>query len=401
MHAIELAYINSGLPGLIGAPTYRQLADVSRPALLEELDEQQIPYRFNKSDNEIFLLEPSSLIRFRTMDEPQRLVGQSLAWFAVDELTYCKENAWERLEARLRHPKAARLEGCGYWTPKGHDWVYRRFISDKRIPGYSCVRAKPAENRAILDVIPDYYERLKASYDDAFYRQEALGEYVGAGSGLAYHKFDAAYDFRHGVGFDPRYPICWTLDFNINPMCSVICQRIPGDPEELFVIDEIVLRQSNTFLALEEFEKRTIPWLKHRFPLEVYVYGDASGRARDSTSFESDWQIIRNWFGQRPHFKPIVKVKRSNPSQRARVVAVNSLFCNALGQRRVSISNKCVELQKDLEDGEWEQDALGGTTGQLAKKHADRGHLADALGYLIDLEFGLKRVMGEKSELLF
>jgi len=57
------------------------------------------------------------------------------------------------------------------WTPKGYDWVYQRFISSQ-IDGYETVLAKPFENRFLLDKIPDYYERLKSSYDQKFYTQE-------------------------------------------------------------------------------------------------------------------------------------------------------------------------------------------------------------------------------------
>ncbi len=96
----------------------------------------------------------------------------------ADELTYTSEEAWLRLEGRLRDPKAARLCGFAVWTPKGYDWVYERFVS-ARVEGYETVMAKPFENRFLLDRIPDYYERLKHSYDGRFYEQEVLGEYTG------------------------------------------------------------------------------------------------------------------------------------------------------------------------------------------------------------------------------
>jgi hypothetical protein len=41
------------------------------------------------------------------------------------------------------------------------------------------VEARPFENRFLLDKIPDYYERLKHSYDGRFYEQEVLGQYTG------------------------------------------------------------------------------------------------------------------------------------------------------------------------------------------------------------------------------
>ncbi len=41
--------------------------------------------------------------------------------------------------------------------------------------------AKPFENRHILDQVPDFYERLQSSYDESFYKQEVLGEYLNVG----------------------------------------------------------------------------------------------------------------------------------------------------------------------------------------------------------------------------
>ena len=79
--------------------------------------------------------DSGSRILFRPVDEFERLRGTNLAWFGLDELTYTPEEAWLRLEGRLRDPKAKRLCGFAVWTPKGYDWVYRRFIADPK-PGY-------------------------------------------------------------------------------------------------------------------------------------------------------------------------------------------------------------------------------------------------------------------------
>ena len=43
------------------------------------------------------------------MDDFERLRGTNLAWFGLDELTYTAEEAWLRLEGRLRDPRASRL----------------------------------------------------------------------------------------------------------------------------------------------------------------------------------------------------------------------------------------------------------------------------------------------------
>ena len=124
----------------------------------------------------------------RSVDDFDRLRGTNLAWFGLDELTYTQEGAWLRLEGRLRDPKATRLCGFAVWTPKGFDWVYRKFISEP-VAGYEAIQAQPFENRFLLDRVPDFYDRLKASYDENFFRQEVLGDYLNVQAGLVYPAF--------------------------------------------------------------------------------------------------------------------------------------------------------------------------------------------------------------------
>jgi len=182
--ALKLTYLNPGRTGLIGAPTYPMLRDATQTALIEILDANRIPYEWNRAENFLVLRETRSRILFRAVEEFERLRGSNLAWFGLDELTYTSEEAWLRLEGRLRDPKAARLCGFAVWTPKGYDWVHERFVAS-RVEGYETVVAKPFENRFLLDRIPDYYERLKSSYDGRFYEQEVLGEYTGVWASAA------------------------------------------------------------------------------------------------------------------------------------------------------------------------------------------------------------------------
>lgn len=175
--AIRLSYLNPGRTGLVGAPTYPMLRDATVAALLEVLERNQIPHTVNRGENYLVMSQTGSKILFRAVEEFERLRGSNLAWFGVDELTYTSEDAWLRLEGRLRDPKASRLCGFGVWTPKGYDWVYERFVA-RQIDGYETILAQPFENRYLLDQIPDYYERLRHSYDSRFYEQEVLGSYT-------------------------------------------------------------------------------------------------------------------------------------------------------------------------------------------------------------------------------
>ena len=221
--AIRLSYQNPGRLGLLGAPTYPMLRDATQVALLEVLQSNHIPFEHNKGENTLVMSDTGSKILFRPVDEFERLRGTNLAWFGLDELTYTQQEAWERLEGRLRDPKASRLCGFGVWTPNGYDWVYRRFISDPA-SAYQAVQAAPFENRHLLDKIGDFYERLKRKLRREVLSAEVLGSYLSMDGGRVYSAFDRT---THLVRLEPspHVPLGWALDFNVDPMSSLIVQK--------------------------------------------------------------------------------------------------------------------------------------------------------------------------------
>jgi phage terminase large subunit len=383
--AIKLSYLNPGRLGLLGAPTYPMLRDATQTTLLEILGRNRIPYELNKAENILTLKDTGSRVLFRPVEEFERLRGTNLAWFGLDELTYTQEEAWVVLEGRLRDPQAGRLCGFGVWTPKGYDWVYRRFVSDP-VEGYEVVIAQPFENRYLLARVPDFYERLKRSYDPKFYQQEVLGEYVNIHGGLVYHGFRRTEHVRE-VGVRQGLRLLWALDFNVDPMCSVVAQ-IEG--ETVYVVDEIVLSRATTEEACEEFSAR--------FPRHeggIGIYGDASGSYL-KTSGWSDYQVIREYFRRAGYQGVSYHVPRTNPPVRERVALVNAKLKSASGEKHLYIDRKCRELIKDLEEVSYKADS----TVIDKEKDPRRTHLSDALGYLIWQECRPGREAGERSERL-
>lgn len=385
--AIWLALTNERRTGLIGAPTYRMLRDATLASFLQLCEEWNIEVELNRAEMTAMLPLKGSKILFRSLDKPERLRGSNLAWFGVDELSYCSEEAWMRLEARLRDPKAVVMEGIGVWTPKGFDWVHRRFRGDP-VDGYGLVEAKPFENHYLLESTPDYYERLKASYDPLFYQQEVLGKYVNTQVGQVYHAFDRRQNVERIVVRDDEL-LLWSLDFNINPMASVVGVR---RGEEVFIVDEIFLRTSSTPEVCEEFVRR---YGSRR--AGIRIYGDASGRQHHSASPYSDYEVMREFFGRRPELRAKFVTARSNPPVRDRVNLVNARLQSADEQRRLFVDPKCKELIKDLEQVSYKPDQ-----GVIDKdRDPDRTHVSDALGYLLWQEHGASKRMGERGRPLF
>lgn len=397
--ALKLAYLNRGCMGLIGAPTYPMLRDATRTAFLALLNENEIPHRLHKSENSIALLEPGSTILFRALDNFERLRGPNLAWFGLDELTYCRPQSWLRLEGRLRDAKAEHLCGFASWTPKGFDWVWNRFISPERKPGYDAFRAEQNPT------LGDFYQRLEASYDPRFFQQEAMGEYLSVFSGQAYYPFLRTAQMG-GLRHNRKFPIWWSLDFNVNPMCSVIGQTING---VIRALDELVLPDSNTLAACEEFMARTKKWIQApAMPesyedaigmpdrLNVYVYGDPSGGSRQTSASRTDWQIVKEFFGRySDRFHAHFDVPRAHPLVKDRVNCVNAMLLNYTGQRRLFVDSKCKELAADLEQVAWKADTHGNILSELDKRDPLRTHTSDALGYYVARAFPMRAKRGE------
>ncbi|HYP05807.1 MAG TPA: terminase family protein [Bryobacteraceae bacterium] len=385
--AIKLSYLNPGRTGFIGAPTYPMLRDATLIALTEILESNKIPFELNKSEFVLTMKDTRSRILLRSLDDFERLRGTNLAWFGVDELTYTAEEAWLRLEGRLRDPLAKRLAGFAVWTPKGHDWVHRRFLANP-IAGYEVIQAKPFENRYILDQIPDFYERLKSSYDEKFFRQEVLGEYLAADSGLVYHAFSRTANVSE-LRIELGLPLLWAVDFNVDPMCSIVAQR---QAETIHVLDEIVMHRVSTYQACEEFYQRFSRYMGSG----LVVYGDASGNSLKTTG-TTDYQMMREFFLRTPLRLIDYRVPKANPAVRDRVLMVNAKLRNASGDVQMRIAPQCKELIKDFDEVVWK----AGTTQIDKERDSKRTHLSDALGYLVWQETRSSVQYGEQPHRLF
>ncbi len=384
--AIRMSYINPGRLGLLGAPTYPMLRDATQATLLEILESKNVGYEHNKAENTLVFKDTRSKILFRPVDEFERLRGTNLAWFGLDELTYTQEESWLRLKGRLRDPKAQRLGGFAVWTPKGYDWVYQKFIADP-VRGYKAVIAPAFENRYLLEKIPDFYEGLRDSYDTKFYEQEVLGAYLSMDGGRVYGTFNR-HDHVQTLAVEPHLPLLWALDFNVDPMSSVIVQVTRPT---VHVLDEIVIRRGSTLQACEEFLKRY-----PRHAAGIVVFGDASGFHQQTTG-SSDYEIVQQYFQAYSTTPVSYRVPRANPGVRERVNLVNSKLQSALGTVGLLVDARCKELIKDFEQVCYKADS-----NQIDKdRDRLRTHLSDALGYLLWQECKPLPPIGERREPLF
>ncbi|HUT35809.1 MAG TPA: hypothetical protein VNE39_20145, partial [Planctomycetota bacterium] len=151
----------------------------------------------------------------------------------------------------------------------------------------------------------------------------------------------------------------WLTDSGTQAMCEALGQRLEKSGCRLSVV------------GYRGPEHRT-PKTEHPVPVPVFVYGDAAGHAR-STAGRSDYAIIRQCFPQARFCVP-----GANPARRDRYNAVNAALCDAAGRVRLRIHPRCQKLITDLEEVVYQP-----YTGMPDTSKPERGHISDALGYLV------------------
>jgi hypothetical protein len=312
-------------------------------------------------------------------EDADKIRNVTLCGFWVDEARECKDFAllWDVLLGRVLSTK-----GKGFITtsPNSFDAIHDIFIANRK-PEYGTVRFSTYQNTHLDKTAID---ELASQYDPKYMQQELMGQFV-IFEGAVYYTFNR----QHNAGdlafkvaqYNPLEPLWLCCDFNVDPMAWVIAQ--PGINEqsrlkEVYVIDEIFLKNSNTIEACTEF--------KSRYPLhksELVLYGDATGKARHTDSNITNWKIIESELAQ---YHPYLQVPTHNPAERDRINAVNGLICNSKGNRRVFINpEKCKHLIRDFEQVAYKEGSI-----QIDKtKDLTLTHPSDAFGYMAESEFSL------------
>jgi hypothetical protein len=300
------------------------------------------------------------------LDVPQRIEGSPWDGCVIDELANCRPGVWD---AHIR-PALADRRG----------WAWLIGVPDMDAPGQAEYEKMVDLARSGLDpewacffwpsadiLPPEELESARRRLDPRIFEQEYLGKFVIA-RGRAFADFDPAAHVKP-TPYDPALPICWSLDFNIDPMCNGVIQHHQG---QVRVIDELTLPDTHTDAACREFLQRAAQrkWdLRH-----LSVYGDASGGARDSTSGVSDWYLVSNHLRR---LCPTFKVPRSNPPVKDSINAVRAKLKAADGAVRLSIDPCCGRLIEDLRSAVW-------------PGHLDAQHALAWLRYFIACEYPIR-----------
>jgi len=217
-----------------------------------------------------------------------------------------------------------------------------------------------------------FFRNLLARYPLRMIQAYVGGKFVNLKTNRIYYEFDREDHLDQDLVLNPHHPICWTHDFNVDPMSSAILQRYKDDQE---IHDEIIIEGAAITDALEEFRNRGYDkWLEQNGGPGVIIYGDATGSHRDTRSKTSDYGLLRT------HGFTNQKVRKSNPPIRHRHNSANGRLRNALGEMHLRIHPRCKTLIRGLE-------VVGYKPGSYLEEDIREQHVTAAWSYFCEREW--------------
>lgn len=301
-------------------PSYGLIRDICFDKFPSKLEEMGIPYRLNKSDKEIHIPNFNSII-FRTMSEPETIIGYETAYSLIDESDILPmekmETVYNKILGRNRAVEDAVVDAVS--TPEGFKWLYKQSNSGF----FNVVNAKTTDNKFVPD---SYITNLKEQYTPELLEAYLNGKFVNLTSGTVYEYFSRKEHNTDEI-LSENETIHIGQDFNIGGCCSVV-----------FSV------RANTTIVVDEFSSHDtqdiVNNINKRYPnRDIILYPDASGYAGKTNASLSDIDMLRN-----AGFK--INAPRKNGRVKDRVNTVNNLLSK--GRILINVKN-CPNATKALE----------------------------------------------------
>ena len=346
------------------APTYRQAKTVIWEELKSQLYSVNWIKRVNESDLVITLIN-NSTITIRSSDNRDALRGSKYNFIVLDECAFMEPDTW----FSVLRPTLSDTGGSALFitSPDGRNWIYDLWTSAGALDGWSSFQFTTIEGG---NVPPEEIEAARRDLDPKRFEQEYEAKFVTYSQTIFYSFSDLNLQTKQILPEDTT-PLHIGCDFNISPMSAIIAQKTATG---LHVFDEIEIWGSNTLEMVQEIRRR------YGNSRQMYVYPDASGAKRTTNSPGlSDHIIFAN-----NGFK--IVADPSNPPVAEAIASVNSLLCNQLGERRLTIDPKCKRLRECLIKHTYKENT------RIPDKDSGFDHLTDCLRYLVHKLFPLRQL---------
>ncbi len=366
------------------APSYPQIRDIFYPTIEEVAETMGLRVDINQGNKEVHFFEGRkyrSTVLCRSMDAPESIVGFKTGHALIDELDLMKPEkarlAWRKIIARMRYKVDGLRNGIDVaTTPEGFRFVYEQFyktpLEKPELRSlYGLIQSSTYDNAVFLN--DDYIPSLLASYPPQMAEAYLNGKFVNLTSGAVYP------DFGREANHTPETisegeELHIGLDFNVYNCTAAVGVIRLGVPR---ILSELVKMRDTPHV---------ITTIKEKFSgHKINIYPDASGQSNKTVNAtESDILLL-----QQAGFT--VHVPSKNPFVKERVMAVNALICNSVGERRLLVNTllcptvtECLEQQIYDKNGE-------------PDKSDGKDHAPDALGYFLHYRWPVVKPKPAKS----
>lgn len=359
------------------APTYKMAKQIMWTDLLDALPAKWI-HKINETSMTITLIN-KTIISLKGADKADSLRGVGLNFIVLDEFQDMSEETWTKVLRPTLADKGGHAIFIG--TPKAYNYLYTLYQNGTRGEIYKDEKGRNRRNHWMSWQFPTItspfipkseIESAMRDMDPKSFAQEFEASFETM-SGRVYYPFDRREHIFEQAFFNPKLPIWVGMDFNIDPMSTVIFQPQPNG--ELWAVDEVVLFGSNTEEVCEELEKRY--W---RNINQVTIFPDPAGGQRQHARGETDMDILRE-----KGFKRL-RYKKRHPFVADRVNAVNRMLRAADGSVKLRVNPKCKHFITALEQTIYKPGSRD------VDKQAGVEHSADAAGYCIDIQFPMRKI---------
>ncbi len=379
---------------------------LSKPALKTTLIDNIIKhlrgfddkYTQNKTSGNFEFTNGSKITAYSWSDNNYNKVrSEQFSLFAIEELT---ENdtgeAYKEIRMRMnRRPDIPENILISATNPDEPDhWAYKTLIetSEKqhaKNPDDATIHVYYSVTSDNPFLAKSYITQLMDELDELMVQRMIFGRWISIRGDKIYYNYDPKRNRIHkDYKIDLTRPIGIGFDFNIGvgkPMsCCLFQYEQNGETTARFdVFAEVIVHGADTEQLLLELADNG--HLDHKTKYEIY--GDATGRARNSASKKSDYDVIQRFLDNyriARNFKEPRKliwskhVPLANPPIRTRHNLINGLCKNANNKVNLYLWEKCnilnegLRLAKLLKGAKYQEDD--------SKEYQ---HVTTALGYAV------------------
>ncbi len=348
--------------GWVIYPTYELAEELFVEPMKEIFERNGIAYKYNVQKHKFST--NYGTMKIYQLQKPQRIIGAELTFIGFDEFDV---ESWKNCD--IAYKKAiGRMRGsdnCEVYivtTPEGFKYTHFVFCEQEN-DSKALIHGKTTDNPYLPDA---YVDLLEANYSKEMLKAYRDGQFVNISALSTYHSFDRSKNVQK-CEYDRSKPVRLGLDYNVDPMCSVLFQIYPNEPK-VRIFDAISLSHQGRGDLLSA---RMCAVIKDKYPNSQYiVYPDASGFQRHTSAMFSDIDILKQNGFQ-------VQVRKTNPPVTNRVNSVNKML-----EGNIIIDPRCKALIQDLEKVTNKQG-----TRDIDKSNKLLTHMTDALGYAIEWNF--------------